>query len=330
MTHILRPILMIALTVLALAGAKPAAAQTLDEPFKPDWMSNADLKFLQTGLTLEGLYLGLIDGEWGPGSQSALDKSLGKSGNQRLGDLLPLLQRTQIAIQTDFWQGVNDFTEKATFLAPMTVVQQDMGSDLFTLQSADGSLKIRLIENDKDKTIEMHQWLLDNHKGAKQDLYRNYTEQRLITSGVLKSGKTVYLRSEYARSKTIVTVLVQYEPWQKERGALVAASISFEGPTFLTLDQYGSLGALLRQGTQPVRPSQPVSGGGGISRPAPGTGGGQQPEQPGGGIGISRPAPGTGPTPAQPGTAGGGGIARPSAPVASMSFDIPALPTAAE
>ncbi len=321
----------------------PAAAQDLDEPFKPDWLSPEEARYLQTGLTLEGLYVGLIDGEWGRGSQAALDKFMAgryAGGQLRYRDLAPLIQRTQQTIQTDFWQGINDFPKRATFLAPMAIMQQDFGSELFTLHSADNSLKIRLIDNYKEKTVEMHQWLIDNHKGSQQELYQKYTDTRLVTSGVLKSGKTVYLRSEYAKSQTIETVLVQYEPWQKQRGALISASINYQGWAIgLALPDYSPLARLLEQpgggAARPSEPVTPVTGGGGIARSEPGKDG-QRPVQPGGG-GISRSQPGSGGTGGtQPGIGSGGsggsggGIARPAAPVAanSLSFSIPPLPPA--
>ncbi|WP_319825748.1 hypothetical protein [Thalassovita sp.] len=325
----LRQILQIALPLLILLS-QPVAAQQLDDPFKPEWLPPNDTKYLQTGLALEGLYVGLIDGEWGSGSQRALDKFLaGRVSGQQITyrDLAPLVQRTQLSIQADFWQGITDFPDKVSFLAPLAIVQQDRGSDLYTLSSPDGSLKIRLIEQEKDKTIEMHQWLIDNHKGTKQELYQNYDDARLITSGVLKSGKTVYLRSQFTRAGTIVTVLVQYEPWQKERGALISSSITFDGMASLSLDSYSPLAEILRLANRPARPSQPVGGGGiGISRPAPG-GAGRPGGGTGSGAGISRPAPGSA---TQPGSGSGGGIARPSAPIASHTFTIPALPGMAD
>jgi len=318
-----------------------AIADDLDTPFPPQWMSPEEARFLQTGLTLEGLYVGLIDGKWGSGSQAALDKFMaGRLKGRQLtyGDLRPLVQRTQQAIQTDFWQGINDFPDRATFLAPMAILQQDKSSDLFTLQTTDNSLKIRLIDNDKDKTIEMHQWLIDNHKGTKPELYQKYTDKRLVTSGKLKSGKTVYLRSEYAKSGVIVTVLVQYEPWQKDRGALIAASINYEGWGIrLGIPTNSPLTRLLGGGdgstSRPSKPVTPATGGsGGISRSQPGTG--SQPAQPSSG-GIARSQPGSGGTPVT-GTGGSGGssggISRPVTGVAanSMSFSIPPVPAPAQ
>lgn len=299
------------------------SAQTLDDPFNPDWLSDDEARFLQTGLTLEGLYVGLIDGDFGRGSQAALDKFMSgrTSGQLRYRDLAPLVRRTQQLIQTDFWQGVNDFPKRATFLAPMAILERDTSSELFTLQSPDNSLKIRLIDNDKDKTVEMHEWLIENHKGTKQELYQKYNDQRLVTSGVLKSGKTVYLRSEYSKSQAIVTVLVQYEPWQKERGALVAASINFAGWGIgLGLSDYSPLARLLEQpdAARPTEPVKPATGGGsGIARSEPGTGGG-----------ISRSQPGTGGSAPRVGSDTGGGIGRSAAPIAanSLSFSIPPLP----
>lgn len=320
-----------AISALILLVSPVAAQQNLDDPFKPDWLSDDEARFLQTGLTLEGLYVGLIDGDFGRGSMAALDKFMAgrTSGVLKYRDLAPLVQRTQQAIQTDFWQGINDFPKRATFLAPMAILEQDTSSDLFTLQSPDNSLKIRLIDNDREKTIEMHKWLIDNHKGTKQELYQKYNDERLVTSGKLKSGKTVYLRSEYSKSQTIVTVLVQYEPWQKERGALVAASISFSGWGIgLGLSDYSPLSRLLEQPGGAARPSDPVKpatgggSGGGISRSQPGTV--SQPAQPGGsggsGAGISRSEGGSG--------GSGGGIGRAAAPIAghSLSFSIPPLP----
>lgn len=348
----LRHLLFLCSALVLSAGG--LAAQELDEPFKPDWLSDHEARYLQTGLTLEGLYVGLIDGDWGRGSQAALDKFMaGRTSGSTLTyrDFAPLVRRTQEAIQTDFWQGINDFPNRATFLAPMAILEQDRNSELFTLQSPDNSLKIRMIDNDREKTIEMHQWLIDNHKGTQQELYQKYTDSRLVTSGVLGSGKTVYLRSEYARSNVIVTVLVQYEPWQKERGALVAASINFDGyGTVLALPEHSPLAQLLDGGsTGSARPSEPVKpvfggggSGGGISRSEPGTGG-RQPAQPGnggsGGGGIARTQPGTGG--GNPGIGAGGsggsggsvgGIGRPAAPIAghSLSFNIPPLPPAAQ
>lgn len=305
-----RMVLLIALPFLVLSALSPNAAkaqQNLNDPFKPSWTGPSELRYLQTGLALQGLYVGLIDGEWGAGSQRALDTYMarrGKTGTIKYKDLKPLLLQTQTAIQVDFWQGVNDFPRKATFLAPLALLQQDPSSELFTLQSPDNSLKVRMIENDQKKTIDMHKWLIDNHKGTKQELYQKYDDKRLITSGILKSGKTVYLRSQVARAGMIVTVLVQYEPSQKARGTLIAASISFSEPAYLGLHSDSVLGQILRGAAPSARPSQPVSGGG-----------------------ISRPAPGTDVQPAQPGTgSGGGGIARPSVPIASGSFMIPSIP----
>ena len=145
----------LAVTVLML-GWSNAKAQNSNDVFKPDWLSPSDARFLQTGLALEGLYVGLIDGDFGTGSLRALDRFMAgryAGGQLKYQDLKPLVQRTMKAIQVDFWQGVNDFPNKATFLAPMAIMEQDRDSDLFTLQTADGSLKIRMIENDKDKTI---------------------------------------------------------------------------------------------------------------------------------------------------------------------------------
>ncbi len=343
--------------VLILPQAGTAQQRSIaQDVFKPDWLGRQEARYLQAGLTLEGLYLGLLDGEWGKGSQSALDRYLSARGQGTraivYGDLLPLVTATQATIQIEFWQGVNDFPKKATFLAPMALMQPDTTAEHFTLKSGDGSLLVRLIENDKDQTISMHQWLIDNHAGSTKELYRNYSDQRLITSGLLKSGKTVYLRSEYAKSNSIVTVLVQYEPFQKMRGQMIAASISYEGyGTAIGLPQGSAIGDLLNLNRETARPSEPVrpvfgsggsggdgaGGGGGISRPAPimrpeHPPQGNQPAPPtGGGIGIARPAPGTGPS--QPGIGAGGsggGIARPAAPIAanSLSFAIPSLPPA--
>lgn len=58
-----------------LAAATAATAERYDvlaEPFDAGELTAAETRFLQAGLAFEGVYLGLLDGEWGDMSQRAL------------------------------------------------------------------------------------------------------------------------------------------------------------------------------------------------------------------------------------------------------------------
>ena len=58
---------------LAVAQDQSELVAELDAEFDARVLSPAEKRTLQLGLTIEGTYVGLIDGRWGQGSQSALE-----------------------------------------------------------------------------------------------------------------------------------------------------------------------------------------------------------------------------------------------------------------
>lgn len=67
----------VALTLLfgstALAQDRSKLEAEMDAEFDARPLSAAEKRVLQVGLTLEGAYVGLLDGRWGAGSQSGVE-----------------------------------------------------------------------------------------------------------------------------------------------------------------------------------------------------------------------------------------------------------------
>ncbi|QDL91950.1 serine protease [Paroceanicella profunda] len=69
-------LLALAAALTALPGTPKAQAPIPDvlvEPFDAGWLSTDEKRYLQAALAFNGHYMGLIDGDWGKGSQGALE-----------------------------------------------------------------------------------------------------------------------------------------------------------------------------------------------------------------------------------------------------------------
>lgn len=66
-----------------------------NDPFDARRLASDERRFLQAALGFAGPYLGLLDGDWGRGSQSALETALGHIAPSDItfGHLRPLVAR---------------------------------------------------------------------------------------------------------------------------------------------------------------------------------------------------------------------------------------------
>nr|WP_245398559.1 serine protease [Oceaniglobus trochenteri] len=102
----------------------------------------------------------------------------------------------------------------------------------------------------------MHDWARANHAGN-APAYSSASDDRVITAATLASGRRVYLRS-WLREGVFLTLLIQSEPSQFNRAALIAASLKAGYAADITPGD--RLLALVAPVPAPARP------GGGIAR----------------------------------------------------------------
>ena len=201
-------------------------AQERESEFDARLLTVDEKRYLQAALIFEGTYVGLLDGQWGQGSQTALMHYAGRRSSDdvvRNRDLVPLLSAFGAELLSAGWRVLYSDATDQSYLVPISLVEIDKSTEHPTLQTPDGSLLIRALAEFPQKSFEMHDWLRANHAGP-AEIYQSYRESRWITSAQLRGGKFAYLRS--SRLKTfIISILVQYEPWQKRRGQLIVSSI---------------------------------------------------------------------------------------------------------
>lgn len=204
----------------------------------------SEKRYLQGALTITGDYNGLIDGAWGGGSASALQRWAGNGQIIRFATLRPLIHSFQSELDSAGWAALNLGDFNLSFQMPFKLLVTDQSTTHPTFQTRDRSLLIRAFFENTDKTVDMHRWQHDNHAGVPSSLYSNYRKGRLITSAQLSSGKRAYLRSD-RDGPGYFSVLVQYEPWQTGRGQLVASSIRRGSQSDFSLPAGGILQQLM-------------------------------------------------------------------------------------
>jgi S1-C subfamily serine protease len=241
--------------LIVLLGCSPARADIGERAFDAGALSQAEKRFLQAALAIEGTYKGLIDGAWGRGSHGALERwasARGLGRPIRFRDTRPLITAFRDEVDAAGWAALNLADARLSFQVPFGLLSLDETTRHPTLTDTAGTLLVRNFYEGGTKTAEMHEWLLDNHAATPDRLYSNYKSGRLITSARLANGKTAYLRSD-RDGPGFHSILVQYQPWQAERGQLIAASISRQPQNDFRLPREGALASMMTSVAVPDR-----------------------------------------------------------------------------
>lgn len=219
----------------------PMVATVLGQDFDARPLSRNDKAFLQSALAFEGLYVALIDGEWGRSSQAALEKFAWRKfqrdpTNAHAAYLaLSFLDETK----NSGWRRVNIGDVGYSLVAPMDGLHQETKQGAFS----------RWVHDDKELAVIFNDLSQESMKKVHMELFRDsenddkpYTvrkPEKWITSAQ-KPSYSVYLRSDLYRG-TWSTVMIVSDGNHHGDMALIASSIRINTEGLFLLDQLGVL-----------------------------------------------------------------------------------------
>ena len=211
---------------------------------------NADLRAIQAALVWTEDYNGIIDGVWGPRSESALSDYLWRTrgaGSVRDSDLVRLLRDFAPERDGRGWETFN-FGELSISVALPTYYLEagDAGTDIVYRTPDDDSLIFKVMVRSAAETFDMHIWLEAAHAGP-TEAYHRYANDRLVSAITMADGQRVYMRS-FLIDGVYLSMQVVSASWQHRRAALIASSMQWGQSPGFDPQPGGRLGRLLAQG----------------------------------------------------------------------------------
>lgn len=222
-------------------GSNSAPDTMLWMDFDARPLSRNDKAFLQAALALQGDYNGMIDGSWGRGSQSALERYTRREFQREPtnADSAFLAFKMLGAIEEDGWRRDEIGGLGYTLVAPMNGLSRDEKNGLYSNWKHD-TKNIYLTFNDfkASQMRGIHAEFLENPEniGAPYTVRRDRT---WITS-VRRPGISSYVRSDLYLG-TWSSILIGAGADQVGELALMTASIEIDSEGLFLLDDRGAL-----------------------------------------------------------------------------------------
>ncbi len=170
------------------------------EEFDARWLADQEKRLLQAGLAFAGVYNGMIDGDWGPGSQRALERFTLAEGGTRLvtnADAVLAAMEAFEALDKEGWERQYNADLDLSFLVPTKVLAEGGRSDVFLNFDVRGrSIGYSLTVQGPAGTVQLHQFTEDS---SVVEVYRVRRPTVWITSGRRGDGTNLYTRSDYRR-----------------------------------------------------------------------------------------------------------------------------------
>lgn len=221
---------------------------TLNAPFDAGPLTSQEKRFLQAGLALEGTYSGLIDGDWGRGSQSAYEAYLQREDwldTNRSAAVLAIM--TADALDKDRWTNLYMPAINASLFYPagtMTAVDSTENRTK-EIDSRDGAIAVRFYVGDQADVVDFH-ITMRGDRANWGPLYASQSVGQIVTG--TKNG-SLY---SYARSLrdpadglwSTVLIINQLED-ASNRPALMAAGFQIGRATALDAPKGGHLMSLV-------------------------------------------------------------------------------------
>ncbi|MCF4099779.1 S1 family peptidase [Maritalea mediterranea] len=189
--------------------------------------SKNDLRALQAALTLHGEYEGLIDGEWGPRSQSAFVSYVNNNYTTTpsrfhiamlAAELVDEIEKANWTLQT--------FPESnLSLLLPKGIVSPEREPDFYAWSNPDETLSIIVSHGHPRLTASIHKEILKDAPTTRRPIYKVRNEYRWVTAITYDDGGRVYLRSD-RNAKNWSNVFLFATAEHRHDLALMAASVS--------------------------------------------------------------------------------------------------------
>ncbi|WP_386683045.1 serine protease [Loktanella sp. R86503] len=182
-----------------VSSAIPSTSGTntsLDAPFDARPLTTQEKRYLQAGLTLQGTYSGLTDGEWGRGSQTAYEAFLTEEGwmdTNRSAAILAIL--TADVIEEDRWTNLYMPAINASLYYPAATMSALDNTETRTteIDSYDGSIATRFYVGNQTDVVDFHLNIRRNSDNW-GPLYESQSDG-LIVTGTKSGSFYAYARS---------------------------------------------------------------------------------------------------------------------------------------
>lgn len=245
-------ILVAALILLLLfAGRLQAEVESwLFDPFDGARLSWTDRRFVQMALSMKGDYVGMLDGDWGAASQTALETyasrefGAGYASSLEVGALM--LDVTGRLVD-EGW-GYSYF--KALDLSLLTPKHRTSAAKLsdsgafVDFNMVGGTLGYSLTSGDDRFTARLHRFTLAEVAGGGEP-YTVRKPRLMITAGETAAGKTFYTRSDW-RAEAWVTVMLSASGHDRPLVGMVAGSVRNGRAPEIEIDRDGGLVRIVR------------------------------------------------------------------------------------
>ena len=231
--------------ILALI-ALPAHAQTLNDPVDAARLNFEERRVLQAALSLSGNYLGLLDGEWGSGSERALaiytSEREGRV-NATYGTLANLLTTFGNEVAANDWQMIYLESVDVSYAHPLNLLIESPDTSVMQFDAADDSFSVSIDYSDLTGATAIHAYMFGQGQRSPAP-YQNYTDDRLITSVTLPGGLLAYVRSDWVGDGFVTFSLIAADQ-HRDRLALMAGSLQRGRAPQFVLPPAGRLATVL-------------------------------------------------------------------------------------
>jgi serine protease Do len=237
--------LICAFVLLFFATVAQAQTSLVDE-FDARFLTSAEKRLVQAALAFSGDYVGLLDGDWGKGSQLALEIYTRRTANTRK----PRFDHVRIALANleaerlrNGWQTVYLEHANMSYAFPFTLLQDTGDANNLQYGAPDGQFRVYITFDNAEPTNNVHRGFMDIAlPGTTQ--YGSYRADRLITGVTLPAGLKAYVRSDIA-GPDYLTLAIVTGPAHWTRMALMAASLQRGDAPDLTLPPGSVLAGLM-------------------------------------------------------------------------------------
>ncbi len=240
---------LIALVMACLIWAGPVQSQSLQDPFDASGLDYPEKRLLQAALAFSGDYVGLLDGDWGAGSQRALDAyALRTTGSNRptFDTTRTLLTAFGNEVATNNWQTIYFESIGVSYAHPLGLLLESPDQSVMQFDSADDSFSVVVDYADRTGASAVHAYVYGQGL-SRPAPYQNYQDDRLITSVTLPGGLLAYVRSDWL-GDGYVTFSIIASDQHRTRLSLIAGSLQKgQAPQFV-LPASGRLAAILTGG----------------------------------------------------------------------------------
>lgn len=187
----------VAVLLTLLLWIQHAAAQNAALPFDPAEMTDAERRAVQGALAQTGDYIGLVDGKWGPMSDSALGDWASRQGHAippRLGDIGYLLQSFSQRLTDERWRVVYLDWVGYSVGIPNTVFSEPPSGPSGVMRAMDGSLEFLWTTTSPREASQLHRSALDRAASVPPPEHFD-TPNLAVTSVALPDGGRIYVRT---------------------------------------------------------------------------------------------------------------------------------------